>query len=109
IRTSEAYSFDRGATDEKRERSKSRPGDHHRQNPARVLGQSARQGLRGKDRNRGTHHQGVRAIPESEPVMKLPKGIQIRNGSFVAYCTKDGKPIRKVVGRVGVITPKQAS
>jgi hypothetical protein len=41
--------------------------------------------------------------------MKLPKGIQIRNGSCIAYCTTDGKPIRKAVGRVGCITPKQAA
>ena len=41
--------------------------------------------------------------------MKLPKGIRIRNGSYVAYVTMNGKPIRKAVGRVGCITPKQAS
>ena len=41
--------------------------------------------------------------------MKLPKGIRIRNGSYVAYVTKDGKPIRKAVGRVGCVTPKQAA
>jgi hypothetical protein len=41
--------------------------------------------------------------------MKLPKGIQTRGGSYVAYCTKDGKPIRRVVGRVGCMTPKQAA
>jgi integrase len=41
--------------------------------------------------------------------VKLSKGIRIRNGSFVAYVTINGKPIRKVVGQVGCITPKQAA
>jgi len=41
--------------------------------------------------------------------MKLPKGISIRYGSYVAYLTKNGKPVRPVVGRVGCITPKQAA
>lgn len=40
--------------------------------------------------------------------MKLPKGIRVRNGSYVAYVTMNGKPVRKAVGRVGCITPKQA-
>ena len=35
--------------------------------------------------------------------MKLPKGVQRRGDSYVAYCTKDGKPIRKVIGVVGCV------
>lgn len=41
--------------------------------------------------------------------MKLPKGIRIRNGSYVAYVTMNGKPVRKAVGQVGCMTPKQAA
>ncbi len=41
--------------------------------------------------------------------MKLPQGIGIRSGSYVAYVTMNGKPVRKVVGQVGCITPKQAA
>jgi integrase len=37
------------------------------------------------------------------------KGISIRSGSFVAYVTVAGKPVRKVVGQVGCITRKQAA
>lgn len=46
--------------------------------------------------------------------MKLPKGIQIRNGSYVAYVTappkpgeKHGKPIRKAIGVVGCVGVKE--
>jgi integrase len=41
--------------------------------------------------------------------MKLSKGISVRGDSFVAYVTVNGKPVRKVVGQVGCITPKQAA
>lgn len=40
--------------------------------------------------------------------MKLPKGISTRTGSYIAYVTLNGKPIRQAVGRVGCITPKEA-
>jgi integrase len=40
--------------------------------------------------------------------MTLPKGIQVRGKSYIAYCTsKDGKPIRKAVGVVGCCTFKE--
>jgi integrase len=35
--------------------------------------------------------------------MKLPKGVQRRGDSYVAYCTRDGKAIRKVIGVVGCV------
>lgn len=40
---------------------------------------------------------------------KLPKGISIRTGSYIAYLTWQGKPIRQAVGKVGCITRKQAA
>ena len=40
--------------------------------------------------------------------MKLPKGIQRRVNSYVAYCTgKDKKPIRKVIAVVGCVGVKE--
>jgi integrase len=48
-------------------------------------------------------------VPQKQTKKELPKGISIRNGSFVAYVTVNGEPVRKVVGQVGCITPKQAA
>src|SRR5689334_2158254 len=43
-----------------------------------------------------------------EEVMKLPKGIQIRGTSYVAYVTSPtGKPIRKAIGVVGCMGRKE--
>jgi integrase len=53
------------------------------------------------------YSSGALPIEERQPFMILPKGIQIRNRAYVAYVTKDGKPIRKVVGVVGCMTRKQ--
>jgi integrase len=39
--------------------------------------------------------------------MKLPKGIQIRGKSYLAYVTVNGKPVRRVVGTVGCATGKE--
>lgn len=39
--------------------------------------------------------------------MRLPKGVQRRGNSYVAYLTKDGKPIRKVIGVAGCVGLKE--
>jgi hypothetical protein len=67
------------------------------------------------DRNPNLHE--VRAAQEKIAELSrskrrgnaLPKGIRIRNGSYVAYVTLHGEPVLKTVGRVGCITPKQAA
>lgn len=41
--------------------------------------------------------------------MKLPKGISIHSGSYIAYVTMNGQPVRVAVGRVGCISPKEAN